>query len=108
MSERHKPHNGRDTDGRFKVKQEDVEDKLTDGPAGADFVRDDVRLGGAVEDVSAEAGRRGEEIGRLIDDNREEVSKLAEANADLPDLPDLRERGSRGGRAEEGRSERGR
>ena len=96
MSERHKPHNGRDTDGRFKVKQEDVEDKLTDGPAGEDFVRDDVRLGGAVEDVSAEGGRRGEEIGRMIDDNRDDVSKLAEANADLPDLRGQRGRGEKG------------
>ena len=96
MSERHKPHNGRDTDGRYKVRQEDVEDKLAD-PAGADFVRDDVRLGGAVEDTGPLAGRAGEEVGRLVEQNREDVEKVAEANADLPDL-----------RGESGRSERGR
>jgi hypothetical protein len=96
MSERHKPHNGRDTDGRYKVRQEDVEDKLAD-PAGADFVRDDVRLGGAVEDTGPLAGRAGEEVTRLVEQNREDVEKVAEANADLPDL-----------RSERGRSERGR
>ena len=96
MSERHKPHNGRDTDGRYKVRQEDVEDKLAD-PAGADFVRDDVRLGGAVEDTGPLAGRAGEEVTRLVEQNREDVEKVAEANADLPDL-----------RSERGRSEKGR
>ena len=65
MSERHKPHNGRDTDGRYKVRQEDVEDKLAD-PAGADHVRDDIRLGGAVEDTGPLAGRAGEEVTRLV------------------------------------------
>ena len=30
MSERHKPHNGRDLSGHFKVKQADVEDLETD------------------------------------------------------------------------------
>ena len=96
MSERHKPHNGRDTDGRYKVRQEDVEDKLAD-PAGADFVRDDIRLGGAVEDTGPLAGRAGEEVTRLVEQNREDVDKVAEANVDLPDL-----------RSERGRSERGR
>ena len=47
MSERQKPHNGRDTAGNFKVRQEDYNDKLAD-PKGADYVADDVRLGGAV------------------------------------------------------------
>ena len=96
MSERHKPHNGRDTDGRYKVRQEDVEDKLAD-PAGADHVRDDIRLGGAVEDTGPLAGRAGEEVTRLVEQNREDVEKVAEANADLPDL-----------RSERGRTERGR
>jgi hypothetical protein len=107
MSERHKPHNGRDLDGRFKVKQEDVEDKLTDGPEAADFVRDDVRLGGAVEDTGVEGARRAEEVGRMIEENREDVARLAEMNGDLPDL---RDGGSNraGGRTEGGRSERGR
>ena len=48
MSERNKPHNGRDVDGHFKVRKADVDDLVTD-PEGSDFLRDDVRLGGAVE-----------------------------------------------------------
>ena len=96
MSERNKPHNGRDTDGRYKVRQEDVEDKLAD-PSGADFVRDDIRLGGAVEDTGPLAGRAGGEVTRLVEQNREDVEKVADANAGLPDL-----------RGESGRSERGR
>ena len=96
MSERHKPHNGRDTDGRYKVRQEDVEDKLAD-PAGADHVRDDVRLGGAVEDTGPLAGRAGEEVTRLVEQNRDDVEKLVEERGDLPDL-----------RSERGRSEKGR
>jgi hypothetical protein len=76
MSERRKPHNGRDKSGHFKVKQADVEDVRTD-PDGADIIRDDVRLGGAVEDVGPTAGQRGEEIGELIDRNRENVDKVA-------------------------------
>jgi len=76
MSERRKPHNGRDKSGQFKVKQADVEDVRTD-PDGVDVIRDDVRLGGAVEDVGPSAGQRGEEIGELIDQNRENVAKVA-------------------------------
>jgi hypothetical protein len=78
MSERHKPHNGRDLDGRFKVRQEDVEDKLAD-PAGAEYVEDDVRLAGAVEDVGPDAGFRGERIERLIEQNQEDVERLRDA-----------------------------
>lgn len=75
MSERRKTHNGRDVDGHFKVKQADVEDKLED-PAGADHLRDDVRLGGAVADTGPQAGASGEEVSRLIDENRYEVDHL--------------------------------
>lgn len=111
MSERHKPHNGRDLDGRFKVRQDDVEDKLAD-PAGADFIRDEVRLGGAVEDTGPQAGRAGAEVTRLVEQNREEVEKLVVERGDLPDLGDEREErgsgGRTGGRTESGRSERGR
>ena len=109
MSERSKPHNGRDTDGRFKVRQEDVEDKLAD-PAGEDHLRDDIRLGGAVEDTGPQAGRAGEEVTRLVEQNREDVEKLVEARGDLPDLRESGNRsgGSNGGRAETGRTERGR
>jgi hypothetical protein len=70
MSQRHKPHNGRDLSGHFKVKQADVDDLESD-PAGADFVRDDVRLGGAIADTGPRAGERGARIGELIDEERE-------------------------------------
>ena len=74
MSDRNKPHNGRDKSGHFKVKQVDLDDLQTD-PQGADFVRDDVRLGGAVEDVGAEAGRRAAHISELVDENRANVER---------------------------------
>ena len=66
MSDRRKTHNGRDRDGHFKVKQADVDDLLESGPEGTDYVRDDVRLGGAVEDVGPQAGQRAEQIGEII------------------------------------------
>jgi hypothetical protein len=74
MSERHKPHNGRDADGRFRVRQADVNDLLED-PAGPELIRDDVRLGGAVEDIGPQAGLQARHIGELIDENREDVTK---------------------------------
>ena len=76
MSERNKPHNGRDVDGHFKVKQADVEDLEMD-PNGTDFIRDDVRLGGAVADTGAHAGQRAARIHDLVEENRENVKKLA-------------------------------
>ena len=72
MSERRKPHNGRDRSGHFKVKQADVDDLLSN-PQGAEHVRDDVRLGGAVEDTGPQAGERGQQISKLIEENREET-----------------------------------
>ena len=77
MSERKKPHNGRDTSGQFKVKQADVDDLRTE-PRGEEFVRDDVRLGGSVEDVGAGAGQRGERIERLVDENEEDVRRVVD------------------------------
>jgi hypothetical protein len=74
MSERRKTHNGRDTSGNFKVKKADVDDLRTE-PDGPDIIRDDVRLGGAVEDIGADAGRRGEHIAELVDSNRDEVAR---------------------------------
>jgi hypothetical protein len=74
MSDRNKPHNGRDRSGHFKVKQADVDDLQTD-PNGADFVRDDVRLGGAIEDTGALAGQRGVRIGKLVEENRENTAR---------------------------------
>jgi|SRR5690349_3178893 len=75
MSERRKTHNGRDIDGHFKVKQTDVEETLAD-PAGEEFIRDDVRLGGAVADTGPQAGAAGERVERLIDENRFAVDHL--------------------------------
>lgn len=74
MSERHKPHLGRDRSGHRKVRQEDVEDKIAD-PRGAEFIRDEVRLGGAVEDVGPAGGQAGREIESLVESNREDVAK---------------------------------
>lgn len=75
MSDRNKPHNGRDTSGHFKVKQADVEE-LTADPRD-DHLRDDVRLGGAVADIGPGAGHRGERISELVESNREDVARLA-------------------------------
>ena len=74
MSERHKPHNGRDRSGHFKVKQADVEDLRAD-PEGEEFIRDDVRLGGAVEDVGVSGAERAREIAKLIEQNRGDVER---------------------------------
>lgn len=74
MSERRKTHNGRDTSGKFKVKQADVDDLRTE-PRGEDFVRDDVRLGGAIEDIGPDAGRHGEHIAELVETNRDNVER---------------------------------
>lgn len=71
MSERNKPHNGRDLSGQFKVKRADVDD-LTTEPNGDEYLRDDVRLGGAVEDVGIDAGKHGERIEQLIENDRDE------------------------------------
>ena len=77
MSERHKPHNGRDSDGNFRVKRVDLDDVQTD-PDGTDILRDDVRQGGAVADTGALAGERAAEIGRQVEENRENVRRVAE------------------------------
>lgn len=74
MTDRHKTHNGRDVDGRFRVKQADVEEVLED-PVGPEIVRDDVRLGGAIADTGPHAGDSGRHIGDLIDENRDEVGR---------------------------------
>ena len=74
MSERRRTHNGRDTSGNFRVRQGDVEDIGTN-PDGTDVIRDDVRLGGAVEDIGPTAGQRGEHIGELVESNRDDVAR---------------------------------
>jgi hypothetical protein len=81
MSDRQKPHNGRDLDGQHKVKRVDVDDLRTD-PNGEDFIRDDVRLGGAVEDTGAHAGEHAERIGDLVNTNRENVSRVTGRDQD--------------------------
>ncbi len=75
MSERHKPHNGRDVDGHLRVRKADVDDLVTD-PEGADYLRDDIRLGGAVEDTGPDAGQRGAHITELVAENRDNVKRL--------------------------------
>lgn len=75
MTERRKTHNGRDVDGRFRVRQADVDD-LLDDPSGSDVVRDDVRLGGAVADTGPAAGTHARQIGELIDENRQDVGRV--------------------------------
>lgn len=77
MSERNKPHNGRDKSGHFKVRQADVDDLRTE-PGGEDFLRDDIRLGGAVEDTGPQAGQHGGHIGELVEENREAVRKFSD------------------------------
>lgn len=80
MSDRNRTHNGRDLDGHFKVRQADVDDLETD-PNGVDFIRDDVRLGGAIADVGAQAGQRAAHIHELVEDNRTDVDKLSGRDA---------------------------
>jgi hypothetical protein len=75
MSERHKPHNGRDRSGHYKVKRADVEELRAD-PQGEEFVRDDVRLGGAIEDTGVDAAQRAKEIEKQIEENRFEARRL--------------------------------
>ena len=74
MSERNKPHNGRDIHGHFKVRTADVDDLVAD-PLGPDHLRDDVRLGGAVADTGPDAGLRAKHITELVQENREDVSR---------------------------------
>ena len=74
MSDHKKTHNGRDVDGRFRVRQADVDDLLTD-PEGVDYVRDDVRLGGAVADTGPNAGEPARHISELVSENQENVDR---------------------------------
>ena len=81
MSERKRTHNGRDLDGNFRVKQADVDDKQADVD-GPDFIRDDVRLGGAVADTGPQAGQLGAHIGDLVEENRANVDHLVGRDRD--------------------------
>jgi len=97
MADHHKTHNGRDLDGRFRVRQADVEDLLED-PVGPEVVRDDVRLGGAIADVGPQAGLNAQHIGELIEENREDVTKVTK-----PKAGGAISRRSGGGRGKRGR-----
>ena len=74
MSERNKPHNGRDVHGHFKVRTADVDD-LVAVPEGPNHLRDDVRLGGAVADTGPDAGMRAKHIAELVEENRDDVTR---------------------------------
>ncbi|MEO5818779.1 MAG: hypothetical protein ABIT20_26155 [Gemmatimonadaceae bacterium] len=78
MSERNKPHNGRDIDGHLRVRKADVDDLVTD-PEGVDHLRDDIRLGGAVEDTGPDAGLRGAHITELVEENRDNVKRTTQS-----------------------------
>lgn len=80
MSERRRAHNGRDLDGRYKVRAADIEDLEAD-PNGSNYMRDDVRLGGAVADTGAHAGETAAHIGELVRENREDVDRLIGRNS---------------------------
>jgi len=77
MSERHKPHNGRDLSGHFKVKQVDLEELSLD-PEADRIIRDDVRLGGAVEDVGMNAAEPAKHISELVQENRSQHGPSSE------------------------------
>ncbi|HEY4304860.1 MAG TPA: hypothetical protein VGM82_10360 [Gemmatimonadaceae bacterium] len=89
MSERNKPHNGRDLDGHFRVREADVDDVM-ENPDGSDIIRDDIRLGGAVADNGPHAGDHAREITQMIDGNREDVNRVTGKSRD-----DSRKRGGR-------------
>ena len=78
MSERKKPHNGRDLDGHRKVIADDIDELVID-PAGEDILREEIRLSGAVADTGLEAGLRGVRIHELVEENREDVKRIAQA-----------------------------
>jgi hypothetical protein len=79
VSDHKKTHNGRDIDGNFRVRQADVEELLED-PRGTDFMRDDVRLGGAVADTGINAAEPARHIKELIDENRSDVDRTTGRN----------------------------
>jgi hypothetical protein len=83
VSDHKKTHNGRDIDGRFRVRQADVDDLLAD-PKGTDFVRDDVRLGGAVADTGPNAAEPARHISELISENRDDVDRATGRRASRP------------------------
>ena len=75
MTDRHKPHNGRDLSGNYGAPAEDVDDILTD-TKGSDIIRSDVKHGGAVADIGMDAGTKAREIAKMIDENRDDVRRV--------------------------------
>ena len=45
-------------------------------PEGPDYLRDDVRLGGAVADTGPAAGLRARHITELVEENRDDISRM--------------------------------
>lgn len=70
MSDHH--NTGREADGR--VRRADI-DELMEDPSGADLIREDVRLGGAVADIGPHAGDHARHIEKIIEGNREDVGR---------------------------------
>jgi hypothetical protein len=95
MADHRKTHNGRDVDGRFRVRQADVDDVLED-PAGPEVLEDDVRLGGAVADVGPQAGLHARHLGELIAENRDDVRKVTGRSSTRRSGPRPAARGKRG------------
>ena len=89
MTDRHKPHNGRDLSGKYGAPAEDVDDILTE-KTGPDLIRHDIKLGGAVADIGAEAGYKAKEISNLIDENRDDVRRVTGKTPSKPASKDAR------------------
>ena len=62
----------------FAVACTDAAGTITSTVYGEEFIEDDVRLGGAVEDTGSHAGERGARIGDLVEENREDVNRVRE------------------------------
>jgi hypothetical protein len=89
MTDRHKPHNGRDLSGKYGAPAEDVDDILTE-KTGQDLIRHDVKLGGAVADIGADAGYKAKEISNLIDENRDDVRRVTHRKPPKPSSDETR------------------
>jgi hypothetical protein len=76
MTDRHKPHNGRDLSGKYGAPAEDVDDILTDA-TGPDVIRSDIKRAGAVADTGMDAGTKAREISKMIDENRDDVRRVS-------------------------------
>lgn len=80
MSERHKPHLGRRTDGDREKPYDTLELDGTD-PQGTGGTADSVALDGARADVGVNATRRADELQAAIDRNRDCVDRFRRPDA---------------------------